>query len=83
MSGRTMHKKTNNSGRAAGRGKGNGDKSNISGNLKPSTTKEMKFHPFVPGNTTRATYASVKDAIVLHFKKTMLHNRLGIWLLLN
>jgi hypothetical protein len=64
-----MHNKTNNIGRAAGRGKGNGGKSINNDNSQPSSTQEVKFHPFVPGNTSRATFASVKDAIVLHFKK--------------
>jgi hypothetical protein len=64
-----VRNKTNNIGRAAGRGKGNGGKSINNDNSQPSSTQEMKFHPFVPGNTSRATYASVKDAIVLHFTK--------------
>jgi hypothetical protein len=69
-----MHNKTNNIGRAAGRGKGNGGKSNNNDSSQPSSTKERKFHPFVPGNTSRATYASVKDAIVLHFEKLKQHD---------
>jgi hypothetical protein len=52
-----------------GRGKRNSGQSNINYNFQPSTIKEMKFHPFVPGNTTQATYASAKDAIVLRFRK--------------
>jgi hypothetical protein len=34
-----------------------------------SSNMEMKFAPYIPNKARPATYASVKDAIVLYFKK--------------
>ena len=63
-------------GRGGGRGRQNtgrgfGGKPSIKhiSNKQTAMTKELKFGPFVQGKPPPATYASVKDAIVLHLEK--------------
>jgi hypothetical protein len=63
---------------SGGRGNGgrHGGRSTTTNNKfsKTWTKKETKFGPFVPNKAPPATYASVKDAIILQFTKTNDHD---------
>jgi ribosomal protein L15 len=72
-------------GRGYGRGRTRGGRGNGGRHGSRSTTtnnkfsqtltkKETKFGPFIPNKAPPATYASVKDAIILHFTKINEHD---------